>query len=79
MAILDLLSKQLLASMTAFGEHSYSEPSDFPAKDPGGNVLPHQHGIPKEFHKEHLEPYQQEFVDEKGLRELNSYQGLGEK
>lgn len=79
MAILDVLSKQLLDSMTAFREHDYSEPSDFPAKDPEGHTLAHEHGIPKEAHVKHLEPYQQEFVDEEGLRELNSYQGLGEK
>lgn len=74
MAILDVLSDQLKASMTAFGEHSYSEPSDFPAKDPGGNVLAHEHNRPKEMHRSHLDPYQAEMADEEGLRELNTMQ-----
>lgn len=74
MAIIDALSQQLKAMMTAFGEHDYSEPSDFPAKDPEGNVLPHEHNRPKEMHRAHLEPYQKEFSDEEGLRELHSMQ-----
>jgi hypothetical protein len=76
MAIIDVLSDQLKRSMTMFGEHSYKERSDFPAKDPEGNVLAHEHTVPRPSGPSELEPYQQEFVDEEGLREFNSMQHL---
>jgi hypothetical protein len=71
MAIIDALSKQLLASMTAFGEHN--QPAD-PIEDPEGNPLPHRHNRPKEMHRAHLDPYQAEMADEEGLREFNTMQ-----
>jgi len=76
MAIIDALSEQLKSSMTMFGEHSYKESSDFPAKDPEGNVLPHRHTTPKAYDEKELNsqlyPYQKEFVDHDGLRDFNS-------
>ena len=74
MAAIDALTQRLKDMMTAFGEHSYYEPSDFPAKDPGGNVLPHRHNRPKEMHRAHLDPYQAEMADEEGLRGFNTMQ-----
>jgi hypothetical protein len=71
MAIIDALSPQLKKTMTAFGEHD--QPAD-PIADPEGNVLPHQHNKPKEFHRAHLAPYAREMADEEGLRGLNSMQ-----
>lgn len=71
MAIIDSLSQQLMNMMTAFGEHD--QPAD-PIEDPEGNVLPHQHNKPKEFHRAHLAPYAREMADETGIRQLNSMQ-----
>lgn len=74
MAIIDALSEQLKRSMTMFGEHGYDESPDFPAKDPEGNVLAHQHTAKRPAGAHELEPYQQEMVDEEGLRQFNSMQ-----
>jgi hypothetical protein len=71
MALIDVLSQQLMNMMTAFGEHD--QPAD-PIADPEGNVLPHQHNKAKEMHREHLAPYAREMADETGIRQLNSMQ-----
>ena len=76
MATIDVLSEQLKRSMTMFGEHGYDESPSFPAKDPEGNVLAHEHTVPRPAGAHELEPYQQEMVDEEGLREFNSMQNL---
>lgn len=71
MAIIDSLSQQLKNAMTAFGEHDQPEQ---PIADPEGNPMPHRHNRSKEMHRAHLEPYQAEMADEKGLRQLNTMQ-----